>query len=243
MLLTNLLAYGGDVWLVTVTAPGTPEFHRSQGESEAWVERWALPRDDPSRAAAWNASAPQHWSELHRRAQQAVRRSGVVVSLLAYVWQVQRRGVLHLHLMLGVGTPPERVAARKYVGELRARSRPHGFGFIDAVDRDGKSGRSRVMAPERAAGYVSPYLTESVQLMAALELRERPARLVWVSPRLTRVTGCIRRRLRRARFLWHIRNGTSVLAQAGRLPRWLRDETEHAAVARLLRTPVLAGAP
>jgi hypothetical protein len=217
MLLTNLLAYDGDVWLVTVTAPGYD----------------VLPAGDQAAMDEWNRTASRRWSELHRRAQQACRRSGVSPVLLAYAWQLQGRGALHLHLVLGFASDLERGAAWSYVGELRSRTREFGFGFVDAVDKDGKSGRSRVMERHRAAGYLSRYLGESAQFMRALSLVHRPARLVWVSPRLTTVTGCIRRRLRRVRFLWHIRNGTSIFAHAGRLPRWFSDAAELAAVSAL----------
>jgi hypothetical protein len=230
LLLTNLLAYGGSCWLVTVTAPGDDQ----------------LPRDESGKvvlhaAHEWNRTAQRRWSELHRRALQATRRAGFDVKSLARVWQMQSRGVLHLHLVLGVGQVAEHAAARRYVQELRARSDQFGFGFIDAVDRDGKSGRSRVMEPHRAAGYLSHYLGESSQLREAIALEDRPRRLVWVSSSLTRATSCTMGRLRRSRLLYVIRRGDSVLALAGRLPRWFGDPIEYAAVAGLLRNVVPAG--
>jgi hypothetical protein len=224
--MTNLLAYGGNVWLVTVTGPGYD----------------VLPRGDTAARDEWNRTAPARWSELHRRAQQAAKRSGWSVNLLGYAWQLQGRGVLHLHLVLGVGTEYEHTAAREYVGELRARTGEHRFGFVDAVDRDGRSGRSRVMEPHRAAGYLSRYLTDSAQFMEALRMPHRPARLVWITPRLTQLTMCTRRRLRRVRFLWHIRQGTSVFAHAGKLPRWFTDRAEYAAVSALAGA-ALVGSP
>jgi hypothetical protein len=242
VLLTNLLSYGGACWLVTVTAPGA--------DLLPWDE--ASRKVEPHAAHEWNRSAQRRWSELHRRAVQATRRAGHDVSSLARVWQMQSRGVLHLHLVLGVESLAERTAARHYVAELRARSREFGFGYIDAVDRDGKSGKSRVMEPHRAAGYLSRYLGESSQLAEAIALEDRPRRLVWVSPSLTRSTKCTMRRLRRARFLYWIRRGdSSVLALARRsrkyggslFPAWMRDSAEHRAVAQLLRSPVLTSGP
>jgi hypothetical protein len=231
LLLTNLLGYGGSCWLVTVTAPGA--------DLLPWDER--SKRVVQHAAHEWNRSAQRRWSELHRRALQGTRRAGFDVRSLARVWQMQSRGVLHLHLVLGVNTPAEHAAARFYVAQLRARSREFGFGFVDAVDRDGKSGRSRVMAPERAAGYLSRYLGDSSQLREAIALRERPRRLVWVSSGLTRSTSCTMRRLRRVRLLYVVRRGDSVLSLAGRLPVWFRDPLEYAAVAGLLREVVPAG--
>lgn len=221
--MTNLLGYGGTVWLVTVTGPGHD----------------VLPAGDTAARDEWNRTAPARWSELHRRAQQASRRAGWAVNLLGYAWQLQKRGVLHVHLVLGANTHYEHAAARRYVDELRARTREHGFGFVDAVDRDGKSGKSRMMEPHRAAGYLSRYLSDSSQFMEALSMRNRPSRLVWITPRLTRATLCTRRRLRRVRYLWHIRNGTSTaLAIAGQLPRWFADPFEYQAVSALARGTV-----
>ena len=242
LLMTNLLAYDGPVWLVTVTAPGVnvlpwdeevcrvKGLHEHGGPVGCRVVR--------QEASEWNRTAPRRWSELHRRAYQAtVRALGYGPTCLGRVWQLQTRGVLHVHLVLGRGSPLEVAAAWQYVAELRARTPAAGFGKVDAVDRDGKSGRKRVMEGHRAAGYLSGYLGESAQLHGAIGLRERPRRLVWVAPRLTTVTLCTMRRLRRKRLLWRIREGLPVLALAGRLPVWFHDPVEYAAIAGLLAGP------
>jgi hypothetical protein len=212
-MLSNLLEYGGDVWLLTVTAPG------------ADVLPWQDGRVDEAAAREWNRTAQARWSELHRWARQATARELAPPASLARVWQMQRRGVLHLHLAVGVGSPAERARAKLYVAKLRERAKEFGFGFIDAVDRDGKSGRSRVLEAHRAAGYMSRYLGESSQLAQAVKLKERPRRLVWISPELTRATGCTMRRLRRVRMLWCIRVRGAV-SWAGNLPVWFRDPVE-----------------
>jgi hypothetical protein len=176
---------------------------------------------------------------MHRRAQQNVRRRlGDGDTVLAYAWQLQARGVLHLHLVLGFDSPREQAVAWAYVRELRRLAPEHGFGFIDARDRDGKRGRSMVMEPHRAAGYVSRYLGESAQLVQAIALAYRPQRLVYVARRLTTVTGCTRRRLRRARYLWWLRqSAVSVVRYAGELPAWFTDAREYALVNSLLAAP------
>lgn len=223
LLLRNLLAYQGSVWLVTITAPGDDQLPRDEsGHVEAHA------------AHEWNRTAAKRWSELHRRAQQATRRElGSADVLLAYTWQLQKRGVLHLHLVLGFETERERAAARCYVAHLRRLARVHGFGYIDARDRDGRTGKATVMEPHRAAGYLSKYLGESSQLLEAIALRARPRRVVYVARRLTVVSGTTMRRLRRVRFLYWIRKGESLFAHAGNLPRWFRDPAEYAAVAGL----------
>src|SRR5262249_32640121 len=142
----------------------------------------------------------------------------------------------------GFDTPEEVSAARHYVAGLRSRARAHGFGFVDARDRDGKTGRATVMEPHRAAGYLSAYLGESAQLRKAVGVRRslgRRMRLVWVSPALTRSRACPMRRLRRARILWCYRRSNAyrhggALSWAGRMPVWLRDPVEHRLVASLV---------
>lgn len=226
LLLTNLLAYGDRVWMVTVTAPGADVL--------PWDGRSVV----PVAAREWNRSAARQWRELHRRAYQATRREFGPDALrtLARVWQLQARGVLHLHLVIGFGSPLEVAAARYYVACLRERTREHGFGFVDARDRDGRRGRATVMEPHRAAGYLSRYLGESAQLTRAIELADRPRQLVWVSPALKAVSGVTMRRLRRARFLYWIRlRRSSVVSLAGTLPAWFRDPVELASVQGLLR--------
>jgi hypothetical protein len=226
LLLTNLLAYGGRVWMLTVTAPG------------ADVLQWDGRRVDPEAAHQWNLTAPRRWRELHRRAYQSTRREFGAEALrtLARVWQLQTRGVLHLHLVVGFDSPLEVAAARFYVRCLRDRAREFGFGFVDARDRKGKTGAPTVMEPHRAAGYLSRYLGESSQLLSAIALKARPHQMVWVAPKLKAVSGVTMRRLRRARYLWWIRQRrSSVVSLAGQLPYWFRDQTELAAVQALLR--------
>jgi hypothetical protein len=210
LLFANLLDYGGRVWMVTVTAPGA-EVLRCDGENV-----------EASAAMEWNRTAAARWRELHRRAYQATRREygPDVLQTLARVWQLQRRGVLHIHLVLGFESPREVAAARFYVACLRERHREFGFGCIDARDRNGRSGRATVMEPHRAAGYLSRYLGESAQLVRALALACRPRQMVWVALRLKRVSGVTMRRLRRARYLsWIRRRESGVFALAGQHPR------------------------
>lgn len=234
LLFGNLISYGGKCWLLTVTAPGSD----------------LLPWDSETRqveqhaAHEWNLTAQKRWSELHRWARQATIREGFDVRFLARVWQLQARGVLHLHLVVGVETEAEHAAARFYVAKLRERTREFGFGFVDARDRDGKAGRSTVMEPYLAANYLSRYLSASSQLVRALELAERPTRLIWISPTLSTRSTITMRRLRRVRFLYALRNfGPGVLRYAGELPGWFRDPLELARISALLGNWVVAPAP
>jgi hypothetical protein len=175
---------------------------------------------------------------MHRRAVQVVRRKLDVRSpVLAGVWQMQARGVLHLHLVMAFD-PADQPASRLYVATLRGLVREWGFGFIDARDRSGKTGRATVLEPHRAAGYLSRYLGESSQLAQAIALKDRPRRLIWISSRLTGATHVTMRRLRRVRHLWAHRAGLCAV------PTWADDPRELVRVSLLLRTgTVCARAP
>jgi hypothetical protein len=233
MLRENLSVSTPLVALVTVTAPGADRL--------PWA-RFEPRRVEPSKASEWNRTCRARWSRMHRAARSAVERSGHrPAPIQSAVWQLQGRGVLHLHLVLPFASPAHVAAVKAYVRELRRLAPEYGFGFIDFRDRDGKTGRRSVLARDRAANYLSRYATDSAQLLeaAALPKDERPHRLVYVSRELTAFTRCTMKRLRRVRFLYWIRRGESwvVFANAGRYPRWFADPTEHAAVAALARAP------
>ena len=237
----NLRAYGADVWLVTVTAPGADQLpcsHESCGHKGPHEQRGKNGcRVDPVYARPWNRSASKRLSECHRRAIQILRRkTGHGSPVKAGVWQMQDRGVLHAHLVLGF-SEEDRGASRYYVAVMRSLVSTWEFGYIDARDRDGKTGKATVFAPERAAGYLSKYLGESSQLTRAVALRDRPRRLVWVSRSLTMKTNVTMRRLRWKRHLWAYRQGLCPL------PTWADDVVELIRVSMMLRSPALAQAP
>lgn len=226
-------AYGEQrpCWLVTVTAPG--------------VDRLPWDAEEPGRvelhaANAWNASARPRWSQgLHHLARTRTARAGHRLNVLAMVWQMQARGVLHVHLILGYDGP-DREAARFYVKQLRELAPRYDFGYIDARDIDGKR-RATVMPGWRAANYVSRYLSESTQFLDALAAEHRPKRLWWVRPELTSRSGVTMRRLRRARYLYVINSWPKAIyyrrAALRELPAWLADPWEYLAVAALLTAP------
>lgn len=238
----NLRAYGDNVWMVTLTAPGSSVLrcaHETCGHKPPHDQRSnAGCIVEPELAKEWNRTAQKRLSEMHRRAIQTVRRTLDARSpVLAGVWQMQDRGVLHAHLVLAF-KPEHQAASRLYVAEMRKLTRQYGFGYLDARDRSGKAGKSTVLEPHRAAGYLSKYLGESSQLARAVALKDRPRRLVWVSRTLTAATHVTMRRLRRTRHLWAHRAG---LCPA---PIWAADFTELIRVSMLLRArPALAQAP
>ena len=69
----------------------------------------------------------------------------------------------------------------------------------------------QILSPERAAAYLSSYFVKGKGGKAALQENARnphlPHMLIWVSPKLSRVTGVTMRNLRRCRQLWAVRLG------------------------------------
>ena len=88
---------------------------------------------DSATAATWNREAPDRWRRLHRRCyQETVARVGPgSVVLLARVWELQMRGVLHVHPVLAYATAREMAGARAYIARLAALAPQYGFGFME----------------------------------------------------------------------------------------------------------------
>lgn len=248
LLRENFAAGPSSVWLLTVTAPGAQFFPCSPktcGHKGPHPQRSADGcRADEKAARDWNRTCSKRWSELHRQARQRVRREGHDLTFIARVFQMQSRGLLHVHVVVGYESEVEQLAAWAYRRALKELAPGLGFGNVDGRNiGDG----STVMRRERAAGYLSTYLgngavaAESSQFVQAVRSRMVP-RPVYVSRKLTTMTRCTMRNLRRVRFLWWIRQGRSIFALAGRLPKWMANPVEYAAVAALLE-PASAQGP
>lgn len=130
-LFRNLETLPGDILLSAVTAPGAGLLpwdtqqcaalgeHRHSGKLGCRVSRVA--------AREWNESAADRWRRLHRRAyQDAVKRVGKrSVFLVARVWEIQARGVLHVHPVLASGTRTHQASNRR---QALGRRLAHGRG-------------------------------------------------------------------------------------------------------------------
>jgi len=92
----------------------------------------------PAVAELWNDRSRVWWSQLNRvckqRADRAVARLGFdrKGGVLLYEWELQARGVWHLHFVVGMETAWERVWALEYVKAMRELRPRYGFGFVDA---------------------------------------------------------------------------------------------------------------
>lgn len=188
-LLANVSAYGGDVVLVTVTAPGSDQ----------------LPT--PQAMVAWNLSAPGRWRRLHQAARQAAIRRGHQVTVVSRTWEYQRRGALHVHVVVGVNSAREMAGAHAYAAELARLRGAHDFGFVDRGRRVGGRRCLEVIPAERASRYVAKYLSPlgadgKPTLSETVTRRDVPPQVVHVSRRLTCKTGVTMRSLRWRRRCW-----------------------------------------
>lgn len=212
----NLTAYGGLACMLTLTAPGVAAglvWDRSQcrhapGERCSGPNGCRVLRDA---AELWNEDSKAQWRQLNRvckqRADRAIRRLGADVRLgvLVYEWELQKRGVWHLHFVLGMQTGAERLWAFEYVKAMREVGARYGFGYVDARP---------LQAPQPAdesARYVSKYLAKwrddgTIEVSETVLSAGRTL-LTYVARRLTAMSGCTMRSLRDARLVWAWREG------------------------------------
>ena len=252
----NLAAKRGSVALVSITAPGEDrlpwdEAHCMGPQAEGGLGRLPHRHKGPAgcrvqqRAAReWADTCTWRWSRLRNAATLATRRAlrnelsgelGPSPVLLERVWEPQKRGVPHLHLVLGFSTGAERAAAHAFVDELARLAPDYDFGFVDR--------KLEPITAEDAARYLSSYLTGRNSKKKG-SIRENianpimPTSLVWITPaltsvltpdssekwrprleamrarmRITRGTGVTMRMLRKARHLWAALEGKCVAPQ------------------------------
>jgi hypothetical protein len=198
--------------MFTVTAPGSdvypfdPELcvrrpvHRCSGAIGCRVNLDAA-RDFNRRAGKW-------WSELHRTAKvRADRATGHKRTILARVWEKQKRGLAHVHGVVAAGSPNELAWAREYVTALRELAPSKGFGFVDGWHKVGR----KVWPGEQAGAYLSSYFVRGRGRKAPLTENvladDLPRLVVFVSRGLTAKTGCTMRNLRLVRRVWAWMNG------------------------------------
>lgn len=197
----NLGYFGGEIRSTALTAPGTPDHYLSQPAhrrpSKRWIVRYAIPPHDVRAAVTWNMHAERRYARLHKSAMEHVRRvlrrqgyDGPIPIKLVHVWELQKRGLLHVHITLPHSTPAERVMAQEYISYLARHGQRYGFGWTDR--------KRKVYEAHKTAGYLSKYLTKGEFARVAAHI----GNLVHVSRRLTMATGVTMRVLRSARWLW-----------------------------------------
>lgn len=213
---TNLDVYGGLAAMLTLTAPGEAAglvWDRNRcahGASEPCDGRKGC-RVVEGAAEKWNDLSRGWWRKLNRvcklRADRAVMKLGAKYKggLLLYQWELQSRGVWHLHFVVGLETAIERAWATEYVKAMRELGPRYGFGFVDA-----RPLRSPRPAAD-CAGYISKYLAKrqddgSFEVSETVKAAGRTL-LNYVSRRLTARSLCTMRMLRLIRVAWAWREG------------------------------------
>lgn len=211
----NIGALGGEVVLISLTAPGADLLpwacsrdHQHAGSKGCQVDRIY--------ADVWAEGAPQQWKRLRDAARKAVRAAGLPTAALVLerVWEPQKRGVPHLHIVAGARTPLEREAAELFHQELRERAVEYGFGPQLHI--------TKPMTAREAARYLAGYLLGRSRKKGTIRDNladpRMPRSLIWITPAigsisrgermvawrerlgLSRGTGLSMRRLRYARW-------------------------------------------
>jgi hypothetical protein len=247
--------YDRSVVMVAVTPPGEQRLpwdeewcshrrpHKHRGPSGCRVEERA--------AREWSETAGERYKLMRDAAQKFTRRqmkkaAGAprAANIIGRVWEPQRRGVPHLHIVLGYGDLAERITANLFVSYVKAKaSSEYDFGWVeqpwdakkcdrDHVDENGRhvhnpAAGCRVklsgISGAEAARYLVRYLTGRSKRKSTIRENvshpNMPMSLIWLSNRLTNVekggTGMTMRTLRRARHLWACAKG-----RCDEYPRW-----------------------
>jgi hypothetical protein len=202
VLTANGAAAGESCELIVITAPGAGRlpWDRSQcthtdgvtcsGKLGCVVEAGALER--------WNREAPANWTALNRAAASRTRRATGRFRMSFRVWEPQRRGALHMNVVVPATTPREKLSAALYRAALVELAPEYGFGFVD--------GTRAVRDALHAARYLAKYLSEGTAGKTGIgDLAARgdcPVVIARVSPELTRRTGITMRQRRQVRGLY-----------------------------------------
>jgi hypothetical protein len=208
-LFRNLEVLPGDILLSAVTAPGADRLGWDESVCAALGEHEHSGhlgcRVDAREAGRWNRTAADRWRRLHRRAyQETVRQVGRgSVWMVARVWEMQARGVLHVHPVLAYGTALQKAGARRYLARLAELAPKYGFGFVHSDPR-----RVKPQPAANAAAYLSSYFVKGKRgketLWESARSPAMPRSIVHVSVKLTQRTGCTMRLLRLKRAIHHV---------------------------------------
>lgn len=249
---SNLEYMGGKFATIAITGPGKKGL--PWDDHYCFVERGMRPhkhsgsvhgcRVDQRRLREWCASLTYRWQRLRQAAQKATYEAvGERVWIVERVWEPQKRGVPHLHLVVPYGTPAERKVANVFRANLAKRSHDYLFGNVQA--------ELHPISGEEAARYLASYLAGRTRKKNSI--RENiadprlPKSLLWETPVLSSVsesprmvawrerygiklgTGVTMRTLRRMRHLW-----ACIEGYCDELPRW-SGMTEAVLIVAVLR--------
>lgn len=194
--------------MLTLTAPGDDRLPRDS--FEPFQVGWY-----------WNREMMRRWRDLRAAAVKYAdrkvpsQRSGVLV----YVPERQRRGALHLHVVLGAETQLQRrwcEAFGRYCVKHKTR---YGFGPVSDLDRQWSAASEGL---NEYVGKLGRYVTKG-RMSEAWETGELPARAFYVSRRLLECSGVTIRLLRRRVSMWA---SWRVLVPNAALSDWALFERE-----------------
>jgi hypothetical protein len=205
----NLTALGRPVTMIAITPPGADRlpWDRSRCRHRPGVrcsgKRGCRVQDRALRE--WCDTLTLRWGWLRRAARQAVKRAGFEVPpILERVWEPQKRGTPHLHLVMPFGAAKEPAAVQRFAEELSRLAPDYDFGHVDRGRLVEGERRLQPIAGAEAARYLAHYLTGRSRKKASIRDNiadpRLPRSLIWLAPRLTRITGCTMRRLRYVRW-------------------------------------------
>jgi hypothetical protein len=198
----------GSALMVTLTAPGIDGglpwdleacchlgVHKHSGKLGCRVL--------PAAAELFNERCRSWWSDLWDAVAVGVNREhGRRPFMVAYVWEMQQRGVWHLHLALSTEGVGNRLAAESAASAIVERAPRYGFGTQTHVDRNRAEWGSGGVA-SYLAGYLIGGKGEKRPLRETV-LTLAPAKtVVYVSNKLSVQTGITMRALRHKRWLVH----------------------------------------
>lgn len=201
VLTVNGAAAGERVELIVVTAPGANvlPWDRSQCTHSDGVRcsgRLGCVTDKDA-LSLWNSDVESRWTALNRAASARARRRCGRHVMAFRAWEPQRRGALHMNVVVPCTTAREIASATAYRQALVELAPRYGFGFVDR--------KRAVKGALHAARYLAKYLSEGTGKMGIGDLAARgdcPAVIVRVNPELTRSTGATMRSRRQYRGLW-----------------------------------------
>lgn len=200
----NLEHYGGKVATIAVTAPGAKVLpwaceknHVHSGTRGCRVQARPL--------REWCSTLGWRWRKLRDAAQLETKRTvGGRVVILERVWEPQKRGAPHVHLVVPYGTFDEMRRADVFRAELARLAAGYGFGRVQ--------GTLRAISGEDAARYLASYLTGRRRKKSSI--RENiadprlPKSLLWEAPALSSVS--VKERMVAMRQRLGLRLGTGV---------------------------------
>jgi len=214
--LEHYIGERGFVVLVTVTAPGKSQLPWSCGKDHVHAgPRGCKVKDDA--ADLWSSDCSLRLRKLRDAARIAVDRAGLPVATLWLdrVWEPQKRGVPHAHIVCGANTPSEYAAAMRFHKEVKRLAPDYGFGTrVDVTQK---------MSASNAARYLTGYLMGRTRKKGSVRDNlgdpRMPRLLVYVARALTSETKVTMRRLRYAR--WYF---AALRRQCFQFPKLYGDE-------------------